>query len=98
MRWGKTIDEIGFQTNQLSLNAAVEAARAGEAGGLVSQIAGASHERAGGIRRANEAVAGINEVVGRISDNTRTLANGVIKFKTAKTNAAPGREIAPIDD
>lgn len=75
----KIIDEIAFQTNILSLNAAVEAARAGDAGKGFAVVAEEVRNLAQRSAQAAKDTAAIIESNIDLSDNSSTLANDVQK-------------------
>ena len=73
------IDQIAFQTNILSLNAAVEAATAGEAGKGFAVVAGEVRNLA---NRSADAAKQIKELVGHAlekSSNGKSIANSMIE-------------------
>ncbi|MCW1918805.1 methyl-accepting chemotaxis protein [Rhodobacter sp. KR11] len=80
------VDDIAFQTNLLSLNAAVEAARAGDVGKGFAVVA---HE----VRMlANKAAEASSEIKNLIGQSTRNVGNGV------KFVEATGRSLVEIHE
>ncbi|MDR2734253.1 MAG: methyl-accepting chemotaxis protein [Spirochaetota bacterium] len=78
----KTIDEIAFQTNLLSLNAAVEAARAGEAGAgfavVAAEVRGLSMRSAEASKRTAEL---IEQTIEKVREGTVIFAETEKNFE-----------------
>jgi len=87
-----TIDQIAFQTNLLSLNAAVEAARAGEAGSGFEVVAGEVRGLAARTAEAAKASSQlINEIVGKTREGTELAEATRVAFAEV-ANVSAGAE------
>ena len=80
------IQEIAFQTNILSLNAAVEAATAGEAGKgfavVAAEVRNLANRSADAAKQIKEVVNSIQSETGKIKDSSETVASVVNETKS----------------
>lgn len=90
----KTIDEIAFQTNILSLNAAVEAARAGKSGEEFAIVAKEVKQLAMRSAEAAKSTGSlIEENVKRINEGTKLVDGTSKEFNEVASNATKAAEL-----
>ena len=93
----KTIDEIAFQTNLLSLNAAVEAARAGQAGAGFAVVADEVRKLAMQAAEAAKNTSTLIENIGKKIKNGEKLA-GVTNEAFKEITGSSGKVVKLIEE